>query len=597
MSWWWRTKPRSALKTVLWFNEFGILEGENWDVTNGTKSAKDQKPIHPVRRKYIYNAHSTDNERIGQLSFSEYLTGEYDSKEAESDGRQDKHAFELFGFGYVDKKGIINVTKMGRRILEQKFDEEDFLKQLLKLRFPNPIQGLNSTNTDNSIFPLQLLCLALERFEYLNRSELVLLFGCNSINDKELLFTAIQEFRDEYNLLPNKNKKEDVRRICASKFEIVNGDLDNKISSYYSYVDAFCRSLIYTGIFKTSGRSDATQIRVPDYSKTKFNMLLKSYVFTYFETTSLEKYMDWFGDPDSTQLPWDNEESLRTIIDEKLHIISNLKENEDFIKKYPGDFSPLADEKVSQGRKQLKKAKTLSDLKDVEKTLVSFLTGVNEKKYIDYDSKTPTARKEILKKYDEIIKSLDDMGALWLEVNTWKSLLAINGNQEVIRNFQIEEDLTPKSFAPGIGNTPDMEMRTGDYIIIPEVSLMTGVRQWEHEASSVIDHVFSFIENNMNKKVIGLFITSSVHRRTRWQFFILNKESWIGEPVPVVPLTIKQYKEIIKVFYDNNLNIEQFVELIEQIRKCAFNSNTYDDWFITTGNIIDKWKFNVRFAQ
>ena len=187
------------------------------------------------------------------------------------------------------------------------------------------------------------------------------------------------------------------------------------------------------------------------------------------------------------------------------------------------------------------------------------------------------------------------MKALWLEVNTWKSLLAIDGDKIVKRNFKIEEDLTPKSFAPGIGNTPDMEMYAGNYIIIPEVSLMTGVRQWEHEASSVIDHVHSFIKDNQNKTVIGLFISSSINIRTKWQFFILNRESWIIQPVPVVPMTIKQYKDIIEVFYKHNLDITQLISLIEKIKKYALESKHFDEWFINTDSFISNWKVNASF--
>ena len=39
-----------------------------------------------------------------------------------------------------------------------------------------------------------------------------------------------------------------------------------------------------------------------------------------------------------------------------------------------------------------------------------------------------------------------------------------------------------------------MELYHDKYIIVPEVSLMTGVLQWEHEASSVIDHVLNIIK-------------------------------------------------------------------------------------------------------
>ena len=595
MSWWWRTKPRSALKTVQWFSDFGKLENANWNETDKIhKKSSKGKTIHPVRRQYVYQVYGPSS---SETSYSDFLIGKGDKNDVESLSRQDKHAFELFGFGFVDKKGIINVTPVGRRILDKKFDDEDYLKQLLKLRFPNPVQGLNTTNNSDSVVPLQILCQALDKFKYLNRSELVLLFGCNTKNDIEKLFTAIETFREKYNSLPNKNNKKDVRKICSEQFAVVNGTLDNKIGTYYDYADAFCRSLTYTGIFKTSGRSDATQIKVAAYSKTKFDLLLKSYNFDIEFDNTLEKYMEWFGNPDATPLPWDSIVSRKTIIQEKIEMIKRLKDNKDFVNDYPEKVDTFIEDVISKANKMLRKSTTLSDFKDVEKYLVGVLTTINEKKYIYIDSKTRASRKEILKKYDEIIKSIDDMGALWLEVNTWKSLLAINGSQEVKRNFQIEEDLSPKSFAPGIGNTPDMEMYIDDFIVIPEVSLMTGIQQWEHEASSVIDHVYSFIEGNKSKKVIGLFISSSINIRTKWQFFILNRESWIATPVPVVPMTIKQYKEIIEVFYNKDLDIFQFINLISKIKECAFKSNNYSEWFENTQNIIGKWKAETLLAQ
>ena len=191
--------------------------------------------------------------------------------------------------------------------------------------------------------------------------------------------------------------------------------------------------------------------------------------------------------------------------------------------------------------------------------------------------------------YDQILEKID-MGALWLEVNTWKSLIAVGGNKIVKRNFNVEEDLTPKSFAPGIGNTPDMELYTDEYIIIPEVSLMTGTQQWEHEASSVIDHVLSFIKDNNDKTVRGLFISSSLNIRTKWQFFILNKESWVEKPVPVIPLTIGQYKFIIETIYNQNLEIMELIKVIEEIHEIAKKSQNYTEWFDKTSIYVQNWK-------
>ena len=78
--------------------------------------------------------------------------------------------------------------------------------------------------------------------------------------------------------------------------------------------------------------------------------------------------------------------------------------------------------------------------------------------------------------------------------------------------------------------------------------------------------------------------------RTIWQFFILNRESWIGKPVPVVPITIKQYVGIIEFLYDNNLHIRDFKELVENIYKDTFKYSTFREWEDNIDNSIDNWK-------
>ena len=598
MSWWWRTKPRSIVRTIQWFSEFGKLAGKNWNYKdNHNFSQRDGKAIHPVRREYIYAAHSDEDTNIGSMTIGKYLSGKYDIKETESNGRNDKITFEFFGFGYVADDGTIKVNDVGKRIIEGTFDSEDFLKQLLKLQFPNLISSGNDFSNEQYIYPLELICRAFDRFESLNRSEFVLLFGCNSINDLNNVLDGIAKFKIEYAKLRNKNIIKDVKKLCEKIFVEIYGGIDNKIDSYYDYAEALCRCLVYTGLFKASGRSLATKIRIPEYSKIKFNLLLNSFAFERKEFSSLEEYMTWYGDTSNIQLPWNNSEARKTIINEKLDYIDNLKNNNEFIKKYDDKFILMVEEKISK-TKELLENKDLSyeELKDQENELVSFITNIKEQQYIDIYSKTKEARDEILEMYDQILEKIDE-GALWLEVNTWKSLLAMDGNKFVKRNFNIEEDLTPKSFAPGIGNTPDMELYTTNRILIPEVSLMTGVQQWEHEASSVIDHVLSFINDNEDKVVRGLFISTSLNIRTKWQFFILNKESWVEKPVPVIPLTINQYKTIMSVIYENSLNIDDFLDVIEEIHIIAKASKDYNEWMNRTNIYIKNWDNNYQISH
>ena len=118
------------------------------------------------------------------------------------------------------------------------------------------------------------------------------------------------------------------------------------------------------------------------------------------------------------------------------------------------------------------------------------------------------------------------MSALWLEVNTWKSLVSINGEKKVVPNFKMEEDLTPRAFALCLNNTPDMELYTKEFTIVPEVSLMTGKVQWEHEASSVIDHVNQIKKNNKNN-TLGLFISSTINQKNFVAIFYTFKNKLV----------------------------------------------------------------------
>ncbi len=583
-TWRWRTKPRSAIRAVQWFEEFAKLECTNWNETLQSKLSRDNKPIHPVRRLYTYNAHIRDKENEF-LTEEQFLSGCYDKNEVEGDARNDKSTFEDYGFGYVDEKGIVRVTKVGQLIVEHKFDSEDFLKQILKINYPNLTYEKDKIGTWN-IFPMELVLKVFDEFESINRYELALFFGCTNCKNIPFLIKAISKFKTEYEKLENKSEK--AKTLFEKIFKETYGASDNKTDTFLDYAEAFSRTLTYTGLFSSHGRSCATKLRVADHAKLKFDLLVKNYKFELKEFSNLKEYMDWFGNPDTVSLPWDNIDKQKLLIKEKVKILQNIEK---------GKHSTIKNTVFVKGQiekqlctiEEVLKSDSEVEIKNLGKEIENALTTLNEENYINELAFTDYSRKEILDRFDLILKN-DDMSALWLEVNTWKSLLSIRGEKNVKRNFAVEEDLTPKSFAPGIGNTPDMELFTGQYIVLPEVSLMTGVRQWEHEGSSVIEHVLRFINENDDKEVFGLFISSVINIRTKWQFFILNKESWIGKPVPVIPLTIKMYIDVLKFIYEKEIKIDGFIKLLVKIHELSKNSATFDLWYDDSTRMIEEWK-------
>lgn len=585
-SWWFRTKPRSILKTFKWFPYFAELEGQNWNYKlEDELSNWKEKPIHPIRREYIYKSHWEELEEK-YASYEHFLSGKYDTNEIESTGRNDKTTFEFYGLGYVDSQGKIRVTKVGNIVKTGKMDENLLLKSLLKIQFPSPA---TRKNRDGSyVFPLEIILNVYKKFESLNRFELSYLFMCNKIEKLDIIIEAIKEFRNQYEELDNKLDLEKVTTVFTTVMKKHFPDIKNKPETYYrDYSDALIRTLEYTGLFSQRGRGYYVKLFIPEHAKMKVKLLQEQYKFSYNSEENFEKYMEWFGDPYNIILPWENKDNIKFIINKKIEIYK-----ERLIEAEKNIINFEAEEKINKVKK-LQESKIKDDneiLLELDKDLSQQIISLNEELFIKYHSKTRGAREEIIEKFIDILDGNEDMAALWLECNTWKSLVAINGNHFVKRNFKVEEDLSPRAFAPGIGNTPDMELYENGYILIPEVSLMTGVRQWEHEGSSVIDHVFKFVEKYEDKQVIGLFISSVMNIRTIWQFFILNRESWIGKPVPVVPITIKQYIGIIEFLYDNDLHIRDFKELVENIHKDTFKYSTFREWEDNIDTSIIKWK-------
>jgi hypothetical protein len=127
---------------------------------------------------------------------------------------------------------------------------------------------------------------------------------------------------------------------------------------------------------------------------------------------------------------------------------------------------------------------------------------------------------------------------------------------------------------------------------------MTGVQQWEHEGSSVIDHVLEKIKENPNQKILGLFISKAINIRTNWQFFLLNRESWMGKPVPVVPMKLNSFVSILEYLYKKNLGIFEFNNLLTELSNITKQLSDFHDWDAASEQIIEQWReCNGRIQQ
>src|SRR5690554_8239626 len=94
---------------------------------------KDEIGAYPIRQKYVQLAHPEIEKKSNNPK---------DIDSYESNARQDKAIYELLGLAYINNKGKIKITEVGKEILinENKRDEI-MLRQLLKYQYPNYVNN------------------------------------------------------------------------------------------------------------------------------------------------------------------------------------------------------------------------------------------------------------------------------------------------------------------------------------------------------------------------------------------------------------------------------------------------------------------------
>lgn len=214
---------------------------------------------------------------------------------------------------------------------------------------------------------MEIVLEVFKNFDSINRHELVLFFGCKKRTEIPLLIDAIKSFKTEYEKLSNKLK--DAENLCEKIFIKTFGKLTNKLDSFYDYADAFSRTLVYTGLFATHGRSRATKLRIAEHAKAKFKMLSEKYVFECKNFSNLDEYMNWFGNSDSIHLPWENINERKELIKDKIQILKDIEDGKNpTIKK-----SVFAKNQINQNIKIIEQTLSSNSETEIQKQKLKIL--------------------------------------------------------------------------------------------------------------------------------------------------------------------------------------------------------------------------------
>jgi AlwI restriction endonuclease len=496
-------------------------------------------------------------------------------EEGDDGGRKFASAFKQLGFveDWSHGRNWV-VTPVGTLLIEHpELEETIFLRQLLKYQIQSPLEGEPRTRGFH-LRPFRLLLRFLrraydEKLVGLTNAEIGL-YVINILDEDdttafEAAITGIKSYRAEYNSLDGKVAKTNFAKArlqaTAEKVGVLYGTLKD-------YADSNGRYALMTGLLTLRGNKLAiSEARLP-------------FVDTILaDGTTLmpaSEYLDRFYDPDYPPLPTDD----RTFIGKEIAILEKRFQE---IATSVGMSSTLPSSPISA---------TLSELQAYEFRLRERLREVREIQFYR-TQRLPESLTEI----EDLLESISDGGfasyaPAYFEWAIWRLFLAINdlvGSISDTRGFKVDTDMNPIHHARG--GAADLTFTYDKFIVVCEMTLTTGSRQFAVEGEPVTRHVFKAIEDSMDKPVYGLFVAKKVDPNTSDAFH--NARYWRDRrtfiATPIVALEIKQILALIQRMKQYPVTVADIRGLLENILSLQRNFESGPSWFEAYSTFYEHW--------
>ncbi len=187
-------------------------------------------------------------------------------------------------------------------------------------------------------------------------------------------------------------------------------------------------------------------------------------------------------------------------------------------------------------------------------------------------------RENLSMSYPDIKKTYEDIATLrnsmidkplMFEWNTWRLLNLFADNVSIVGNFLSDADGNPLRTASG--GIADIVCEFKDFWLIVEVTLQTGMKQYETEGEPITRHVGNHIkkikEKNDNRPVYGLFIAEKINSEL---LFYLNAISWrasqyYGGKIQIFPIPIEKLMSIMDATNLEQLHSQKLLSAMGKI--------------------------------
>ncbi len=478
--------------------------------------------------------------------------------------------------GFVNLSPAISLTPAGKMLLDSKYQDEIFLRQLLKFQIPSPYHKPTVKATAFCVKPYLEILRLIRTLGSLTFDELQI-FGMQltdwhnfaSIVQKINRFRIAktehpQNYRTfKINYLLDELKNVYATRIAQGEIKTresndlsLNKFLKTQASNTRDYADACFRYLRATGVVNVSNTGKSLSIageRIKDV-----DYLLKTVDRNPCFINEEPLYADYLGNPKLPKLLTDNRKALI----ERLNVefkTSSFPKNASI-----SDLKNLLHD-LSERRKNALIANQVSELKN----------------YQSYD--------QIQETFHQIERNELYDAPLMLEWNTWRAMTMLNGGR-IQANLNFDDFGKPLSTAPG--NTPDIVCDYGDYLLAVEVTMATGQKQYDMEGEPVSRHLGK-MKKTSGKPCYCLFLAPHINEACIAHFYTLHRLniSYYGGQSTIVPLPLSVFQKMLEDSYqvDYTPTPRHVRNLFEYSNKLVKTCKNEMQWFEAIKQKATNW--------
>ena len=546
--WSFPTSPRSPYKVIERLKLISSLDGKDYDkdlqIEIGKRIREESENL-----KVGLSSNSSTLDLVGR----DYIT----------------RAPKKLGIVYVPgvDKGKFELTEQGRNLINSKNMEFVMQRQIAKIQYPSPIKIRGTEKI--KLIPLTATIKILKSVKDLSRSE-VMMFVI-TIENFSTIHQSISEilkfrenlkkikgnlkrrkFRDEVGIkklnLFYKNEDFSIREKKGKKVD-KSEFLRTKLRNHKDYADSIFRYFISTGLFKLNKKSrlEISKINEKDADYLLETIGLEPKKFENDEKTFVKDYM---GKENSISLYTDKPD--------------NLLNKFDYLKK----LSSTLDLKINTTEidKRFKNEKSLDIKKDIivelQKKFIylkmeKFIKKLSERKKNDFD--------EIVGHFEEISDRNSEIldKPLQYEYNFFRAFSFIGDAEKIIPSLNFDEDINPLNTT---SNKPDLIIEYKDFILVVEVTLSTGQRQYESEGAPVFRHVGK-CQNENDKPVFGLFICEKMDVNMPIEFLsrAMVKTKIYNGRVRILPIERSDFNLLFEKIYNEELKSDYLFEMFNSL--------------------------------